>query len=130
MLLIKRGLLAPVLALSWAGAAMAQAMDEPAPAALNISGFATLGVVRSNTDAAQFVRYNQAEGATRSFDPGIDSNLGLQATYQFTPLLAATAQALTRRSINGRYRPELTWAFVRYQPDLANVVRREQYKVS
>ena len=116
MLLIKRRLPVLALALSWVGAAMAQAVDEPARAALDVSGFATFGVVRSNTDAAQFVRYNQASGATRSLDPGVDSNLGLQATYQFTPLLSATAQALTRQSINGRYRPELTWAFVRYQP--------------
>ncbi|MES2742794.1 MAG: hypothetical protein V4754_17865 [Pseudomonadota bacterium] len=96
----------------------------PAPAApieagrqLSLSGFGTLGVARSNTDDAQFVRYNQAEGVSRAWRTGTDSNLGLQASYRFTSDLSTTVQLLTRKFTSPGYTTELAWAFVKTRLD-------------
>ncbi len=80
---------------------------------LTISGFGTLGMARTNTDAAQYVRYNQAEGVTTHAGVGTDSNLGLQATYKFSPTLSATAQVLSRKNTSPTFTTDLTWAFVK-----------------
>ncbi|MBY0241559.1 MAG: OprO/OprP family phosphate-selective porin [Burkholderiaceae bacterium] len=82
---------------------------------LSISGFGTLGVAKSDTDKAQFVRYNQAEGVADGWRLGLDSNLGLQATYQLTDQLSATAQVLTRQNTSPTFTTDLTWAFVKYR---------------
>jgi hypothetical protein len=82
---------------------------------LSISGFGTLGVARSDTDKAQFVRYNQAEGVADGWRLGLDSNLGLQATYQITDRVSATAQVLTRQNTSPTFTSDLTWAFVKYR---------------
>ncbi len=80
---------------------------------LTIGGFGTLGIARTNTDAAQFVRYNQAEGVTTRAGIGTDTNLGLQATYKFTPEISGTAQILTRKNTSPTFTTELTWAFLK-----------------
>jgi hypothetical protein len=82
---------------------------------LSISGFGTIGVAKSDTDKAQFVRYNQAEGVADGWRLGLDTNLGLQSTYQFTDQLSATAQVLTRQNTSPTFTTELTWAFVKYR---------------
>lgn len=82
---------------------------------LSISGFGTLGVARSNTDKAQFVRYNQAEGVDDGWRLGLDTNLGLQTSYQFNDQLSATAQVLTRKNTSPTFTTDLTWAFLKYK---------------
>ncbi|MES2114601.1 MAG: porin [Pseudomonadota bacterium] len=82
---------------------------------LSISGFGTLGVAKSNTDQAQFARYNQAEGISDKARIGLDSNLGLQGTYKFTEQLSATAQVLTRKNTSPTFTTDLTWAFLKYK---------------
>jgi hypothetical protein len=93
---------------------------------LTLGGFGTLGVARTNTDLAQFVRYNQAEGVTTRAGIGTDTNLGLQATYKFTPVISATAQVLTRKNTSPTFTTDLTWAFVkaRLNDDLSARVGR------
>jgi len=88
---------------------------------LSLSGFATLGLARSNTDDAQFVRYNQARGVTRDYGSGTDSNLGLQAAYRLMPDTSAMVQILTRKYTSEHYTTELAWAFVkrRLNPDFS-----------
>src|SRR5476649_392539 len=78
---------------------------------LTISGFGTLGVAKTNTDQAQFARYNQAEGVADKAKIGLDSNLGLQGTYKFSDTLSATAQVLTRKNTSPTFTTDLTWAF-------------------
>jgi hypothetical protein len=80
---------------------------------LTIGGFGTLGIARTNTDAAQFARYNQAEGVTTRAGIGTDTNLGLQASYKFTPEISGTAQILTRKNTSPTFTTELTWAFIK-----------------
>ncbi|WP_017879179.1 porin [Janthinobacterium sp. CG3] len=106
-----------ILALLLAGLPVAPACADglPADGKLSLSGFATFGMARTNSDEAQFVRYNQAEGVDSGVNSGTDSNLGLQASYKFTPELSATAQVLTRQYTSTHYAPELSWAFLKYQ---------------
>ncbi|MES2257806.1 MAG: porin [Pseudomonadota bacterium] len=80
---------------------------------LSISGFGTLGVAKSDTDDVQFARYNQAVGVMDSPRIGLDSNLGLQASYKFNDMLSATAQVLTRKNTSPQFTTDLTWAFLK-----------------
>jgi len=102
-------------------AVLAAACVLPAHAAtlgdgnLSISGFGTLGVAKTNTDDVRFVRYNQAAGVGDSPRIGLDSNLGLQASYSMTPALSATLQVLSRKSTSEQFTTELTWGFLKYK---------------
>lgn len=80
---------------------------------LTISGFGTLAAAKSDTDTAQFARYNQAVGVKDGVRIGLDSNLGLQATYQFNHWLSGTAQVLTRKNTSPSFTTDLTWGFLK-----------------
>lgn len=80
---------------------------------LSISGFGTLAAAKSDTDTAQFARYNQAVGVKDGVRIGLDSNLGLQATYQVNDWLSGTAQVLTRKNTSTSFTTDLTWGFVK-----------------
>jgi hypothetical protein len=82
---------------------------------LNISGFGTLAAAKSNTEDARFTRANQREGTAGTSTIGLDSNLGLQATYTFSDKLSATTQILSRKSTGDSFTTELAWAFVKYK---------------
>lgn len=82
---------------------------------LTISGFGTLGVAKSNTDEAKFARYNQATGVGDSPRLGLDTNLGLQASYKFSDQLSGTVQVLTRKNTSQSFTTDLTWGFLKYQ---------------
>lgn len=106
------------LALLLAGAPLLAAQANgllPPDSDLSLVGFGTLGLARSNTDDAQFVRYNQAEGVTTRYGSGTDSNLGLQAGYRIDPALSATVQLLTRKFTSAHYETDLTWAFLKWR---------------
>jgi hypothetical protein len=47
---------------------------------ITVSGFGTGALTMTNTDQAEFNRVNQAAGVGKDARPGVDSNLGLQAT--------------------------------------------------
>jgi hypothetical protein len=80
---------------------------------LTISGFGTLAAARSDTDTAQFARYNQAVGVKDGVRIGLDSNLGLQATYKVNDWLSGTAQVLTRKNTSTSFTTDLTWGFLK-----------------
>ncbi|AVR95560.1 porin [Pseudoduganella armeniaca] len=82
---------------------------------LTISGFGTLAAARSNTEDARFTRVNQREGTAGTTTFGLDSNLGLQATYTLNDKLSATTQILSRKTTGETFSTELAWAFVKYQ---------------
>ncbi|GGY81740.1 porin [Pseudoduganella plicata] len=82
---------------------------------LTISGFGTLAAARSNTEDARFTRANQREGTAGTNTFGLDSNLGLQATYTINDKLSATTQILTRKTTGNSFTTELAWAFVKYK---------------
>jgi len=82
---------------------------------VTVSGFGTMGVAKSDTDAAQFVRYNQAEGIGDHARIGLDTNLGLQASYAVDDRLSATVQVLSRKNTSPTFTTDLTWAFLKYK---------------
>jgi hypothetical protein len=82
---------------------------------LSITGFGTLAAAKSNTEDARFTRSNQREGTAGTSTIGLDSNLGLQATYTFSDKLSATTQILSRKSTGDSFTTELAWAFVKYK---------------
>jgi len=82
---------------------------------LTISGFGTLAAARSNTDESRFTRANQREGTAGTATFGLDSNLGLQATYTFNERFSATSQVLSRKTSGDSFTTELAWAFVKYK---------------
>ncbi|MFA9216451.1 MAG: porin [Sphingomonadaceae bacterium] len=106
----KQLLVAAILSATAAMHAQAGSLDD---GNLSISGFGTLGVAKSDTDQAQFARYNQAEGVKDQPRIGLDSNLGLQATYKFNDWLSGTAQVLTRKNTSPTFTTDLTWAFLK-----------------
>ncbi len=84
----------------------------------SLQGFGTLGIARSDTDSAQYVRdLSQPGGLSTNWSGKIDSLIGLQANYRFNDELTGVAQVISRYRYDGSYRPELSWAFLRYDPD-------------
>jgi hypothetical protein len=82
---------------------------------LSITGFGTLAAAKSDTEDARYGRSNQREGTAGTSTIGLDSNLGLQATYTISDKLSATTQVLSRKSTGDSFTTELAWAFVKYK---------------
>lgn len=104
-----------------AGAAQAQ---EPATPQLTLSGYGSLGVVRSDNGEADYLVdafKPNGPGHTRRTSADVDSRLGLQASAQLTPQLSAVIQVLAEQRHDNSYRPGVEWANLKYQatPDLS-----------
>ena len=91
----------------------AYAQDGAGFPAVKVSGFGTGALTYANTDKAEFARPNQAEGSSKDFRTGIDSNLGLQADMPVNSWLSLTAQGLVRKDAEANYGAELSWAFAK-----------------
>lgn len=112
--------------LPWLLLAMSMAATRPASATeleadannrLILQGFGTLGIARSNVDDPQFVRdLTQPEGLTTEWSGKIDSVVGIQANYRLGDEWEGVLQAISRYRHDGSFQPELSWAFLRYDP--------------
>jgi hypothetical protein len=101
------------LILSAPVAALAEA--ELTPSRLEVSGFGTLGVVRTDTDHAEFTRdQSQHKGATNELTARQDSLIGLQAYFRASNSLEFVAQGVSRYGPRANYRPELMAAFAKF----------------
>lgn len=111
-------LLGALLCLPLAAAADAADSLENEPARLHLRGFGTLGLTRSSADGADFVRdLSQPRGTSGgNWSSRVDSVLGLQANWQATDQLEAVVQGVTRYRYDQTYQPELTWAYLKYDP--------------
>lgn len=115
-----RLLLAGLLLSAALSAVPATAEDnaEPLLPGLSLRGFGTLGVARSTSDQGEFVRdLSQPSGLNRNWSAKIDTLLGVQANYQVRDDLEAVVQAVSRYRYDGSFRPELTWAFLKFDPN-------------
>jgi len=96
----------------------AWAQDEVATSAwpnVSLHGFGTLGVTRTTTDSAQYVRdLSQPNGADTQWTGSVDSLLGIQANVRIDPSTEGVVQVVSRYHADSSYRPELTWAFLRH----------------
>lgn len=110
----RRLLAVAAVALLGGGPARADVADDRR---FSINGFGTLGVVRTNSDDAEFVRdLSQPLGARNEWTGKVDSVLGLQANWQFLPQWQAVVQGISRYRYDDSFRPEIAWAFVKYEP--------------
>ena len=116
---------AAVLALSVASLGHAAGTNGDAGiSGLTLKGFGTLGLARSDEDGAQYVRdLSQPDGLTSDWSGKIDSMIGLQASYQVNEAVEGVLQAISRYRYDGSYRPEISWAFVRYEASPALSLR-------
>lgn len=82
---------------------------------LEISGFGTLGVLRTNTDHAEVTRdQSQQHGAKTDLSLKQDSLIGIQAYYKANESLEFVAQGVSRYGPHGNFRPELMAAYGQY----------------
>jgi hypothetical protein len=111
------GLLAALgIALPVAGA---ETIEEAASeSSFSLRGFGTLGITRSSSDKAEFVRdLSQPTGISNHWSGLIDTIIGVQANWQAAPEVEFVAQAVSRYHYNRSRDPELMWGFVKWEPD-------------
>lgn len=89
---------------------------------VSFRGFGTIGVARSSSSQADFVRdLSQPKGLSDGeWSARIDSILGGQVNWQLTKELELVGQAVSRFSYNEKRSPEIMWAFARWEitPDI------------
>jgi predicted porin len=103
--------------------------EDPPPRRFEFNGYATLGVVHSDEDRADFLGsllIESGAGATDAWSAEVDSRVGAQLTATFTPALSAVVQVVSEQLADGAYTPHLEWANLKYQfsPDASVRVGR------
>ncbi len=99
------------------GLAASPVRAEDEPSAFTLRGFGTLGMARTNSDDAEFVRdLSQPTGVKQKWDGRLDSLLGLQANWQIAPQLEAVIQGVSRYRYDRSFTPEVAWAYLKYDP--------------
>jgi hypothetical protein len=85
--------------------------------AFSLHGFGTIGAVRTNTDSAQFVRdLYQQTGAEDKWSGNVDTVLGVQGNLRINSSLSGVVQVVSRYHFGSTYDPEVSWAFLKYDP--------------
>ncbi|MBI3149138.1 MAG: hypothetical protein HYZ17_11565 [Betaproteobacteria bacterium] len=98
--------------------AWADEPEELATPRFSLRGFGTLGMARSSSDQADFVRdLSQPDGSRGQWTGKVDSLLGVQANYRFDDRLEGVVQVASRYRYDKSFRPEVGWAFLKYDPD-------------
>jgi hypothetical protein len=113
-------ILAATLALSLAAASAAHAEDG---FNYRFSGFGTVGYAATDTDDVLFTNPGQLKGARQNGSGLVDSRVGGQLDLTFTPALSATVQAIAMQNAEGRFMPQVQWAFLRYKLNDSVAVR-------
>ncbi|MEF7615399.1 hypothetical protein V4F39_15880 [Aquincola sp. MAHUQ-54] len=97
------------------GTAEPASLHEAAGTGLRLNGFGTLGVAHARAPEGWGLRraFNQPSntGGTRL---DVDSRLGLQANYAFTPEFELVGQVLLKRLVTSN--AQLEWAFAAWRP--------------
>ena len=108
---VRRGV---VLALLGLNVQALRADDQPA---WSVSGFGTLGAARTTTRDVEFVRdLSQPRGISNRWSGLVDSVLGAQLNWRMHPELEAVVQATSRYRYDRSFTPELSWAYLKYDP--------------
>lgn len=109
---IRRVMASVFAALLLLPSAFAESSDE-----FTLQGFGTLGMARTTTRDVEFVRdLSQPRGISDSWSLQNDSVIGVQGVWRINPQFEAVVQAMSRYSYNGNFSPELSWAYVKYEP--------------
>ena len=91
---------------------------------LSLSGYGTLGVVRSSDSKSDYLTdafKPNGPGYTRQWSADVDSRVGAQLTLQLTPVLSAVVQVISQQRYDNSYKPSVEWANLKYQvtPDFS-----------
>lgn len=82
-----------------------------------LSGFGTLGAVRTTSNNVEFVRdLSQPRGAGRQWTGLPDSVLGVQANWRIERRVEAVVQVNSRYRPDRSFTPDLAWAYLKYDP--------------
>lgn len=92
--------------LGLAGAAHAQSAPD-----FRVSGFGTVGLVKTSDSSVEFIHSGQPTGAGTSFSAQPDSRLGIQLDTTFSPMFSATLQAMSKYNGKGNSTPQAEWLF-------------------
>jgi len=85
---------------------------------LSLHGFGTLGLARSSSDQVEFVRdLSQPTGIADHWSGLIDSVIGVQANWRLNPQVELVGQVVSRYHYDESHKPELMWAFAKWEPD-------------
>jgi len=96
------------------------ARDGMRDSPFTFSAFGTLGLARSSSDSAEYVRdLSQPHGLTRDWSSKLDSVLGVQGNWRLGAQTEAVAQVISRYRYDGSHDPEVSWAFLshNFTPD-------------
>ncbi len=86
---------------------------------LTLHGFGTLGMVYNDDDDVGYLRdLSQPNVGSGIGDISFtqDTMFGLQMSYQPSDDFSATLQVVSKYKYNRSYSPEVTWAFLKYNP--------------
>ena len=102
-------------------AVIAQAIDSsdaPAtPSALTLRGFGTIGVARTTGGDLGYLRdIGQPDGVGSHWSAKRDSVFGLQANYRVAKDWDAALQVASYYRHDETFTPNVTWAYVKYEP--------------
>jgi Gram-negative porin len=104
-------------------AALATAGAQADDSMFSISGFGTVGLVKTDTDKAEYVISGQPNGATKKASAEVDSKIAVQLGAKFSSMFSATAQVMSRQNGEGSFKPRVEWAFLKGQLTPAVAVR-------
>lgn len=78
-------------------------------------GFGTLGFVYNNDDNAKYIRNSiQTDTKGGAVTYSQDTRAGVQLTASLSPSLSITGQGVSRLNLDNTFKPELSWAYVKY----------------
>jgi len=99
--------------------AMSEVPSSSLPSNVTFSGFGTLGLARSSSPNAEFIRdLSQTSGLKSGNWSGItDSILGLQLNWQVHPDVELVGQVVSKLDYEHSFKPEVMWAFAKWEPD-------------
>ena len=92
--------------------------DEASRLKFEFNGYATLGVVHSDEDQADFLGsllLENGAGYSSSWSLEVDSRVGAQLTATFTSQLSAVVQVVAEQHADGDYTPFVEWMNLKYQ---------------
>ncbi len=103
--------------------ARAEATGDP-QSTVSFNGFGTLGATRSSSRDAGFVRdLSQPHGTAGEWRTEPDSLFGFQAIWQAGDELSFVGQMVSRYHVGSSYAPEISWAFLRWEPSRYTSIR-------
>lgn len=112
---VGRRLARALLLLAGLGGVLPALADDTS--AFSLQGFGTVGAARTTSKDVAFVRdLSQPDGIGNDWSAKVDSVLGVQAAWRITHEFEAVVQGMSRYGSAGNFRPEIAWAFAKYDP--------------